>query len=110
MNDLVQRLMVTQVIAVNVPPHLTREAFLSALGAGLIHIRFVDTKGPTDLSVAVEPYVGVQSQSPPERLDIAGNLTLDFCDVEFRGTVELDSLAGEGRLCQAAPEPTAGSS
>jgi|HubBroStandDraft_3_1064219.scaffolds.fasta_scaffold05403_2 hypothetical protein len=101
MNDLVRRLTREQQIEASLRPEPSRKALKEAVERGLVHVRFVETRGGTELGVQVAPAASDLSalESPAGgSIRLVGDLILDYSRVRFHGTIDLDSLKGQGRL------------
>jgi hypothetical protein len=103
MSDLVQRLSEGRhPVEVSLRPERTVRALKAALDRGLVHIRFTNTRGGTELGVPLDRELTDVSAADLERetgrLRVVGRLTLDFVDVKCTADIELPSLVGEGWL------------
>ena len=102
MNDLVQRLTEEQPIEAVLRPEPTAAALKAAVDRGYVHVKFVDTRGGTELGVRLDPEAtdaaGADFEAGAGSLKIVGELTLDYTRVRLHGTLDLASLKGTGRL------------
>ncbi|HXU45306.1 MAG TPA: MbtH domain protein [Thermoanaerobaculia bacterium] len=104
MNDLVQRLTVEQPIEASMRPENTVELFKAALDRGYVHIKFVETRGGTELGIRLvpgDPEVDLSAANYEQKtgvVKLAGNLILDYVRVRFRGKIDLATLKGTGNL------------
>jgi hypothetical protein len=77
------------------PVELIRDRFDEALAEGYVHVRFTGTRGGTEVGVRLDPARTVEAAG---RLQIAGDLTLNFEKVRCFADVDRATLAGTGRL------------
>lgn len=102
MNDLVRRLTEEQPIEASVRPETTVAGFKAAVDRGYVHVKFVNTRGGTELGIPLDPersdLSGADFDNASGSLHIVGDLTLDYTRVRFHGTVDLANLKGVGRL------------
>lgn len=103
MNDLVERLCEGQhPVEVSLRPERTVQALKERLDLGYVHIRFTDTRGGTELGVAIDrqrtDLGSADFSGESGRLTVVGDLTLDFVPVRCIAEIELPSLRGVGRL------------
>jgi hypothetical protein len=89
-------------VRVVVRPENSFEAFKEALERGFVQIEFTETRGGTVLGFPVEieqnELSKVRVNSRDEKLMIAGTLTLNFQKVRCTALIDLNNLAGEGKL------------
>jgi hypothetical protein len=117
MSNLVERLRAEQPIVASLRPESTAEALKAALKRGLVHVKFINTRGGTELGVRIDPEASdlrnADFASARGTLTLVGDLELDFIPVRFRGALALDTLEGTGRLepitAPAPPDPKSGS-
>jgi hypothetical protein len=102
MTDLVTRLATEQPIAAHQRLHPTANAFEAAVQRGLVHIRFLETEGGTELSIPLDPSACDLTQADFSAgrgsVTLAGDLVLDFVPVRFSGCIFLETLHGTGSL------------
>jgi len=89
-DDLVERLCTGKH-----PVQVERERLEEALEDGYVHVTFTGTRGGTELGVELDPAATVKT---PDRLQLAGELTLNFVKVRCSVDVDRATLAGEGWL------------
>lgn len=103
MNDLVERLSVSDhPVEVSLRPERTTRALRACLERGIVHIRFTDTRGGTELGMAVDAertdLTGGDFTNASGTITLVGHLTLDFVKVILSANIDLSTLAGRGRL------------
>jgi uncharacterized protein YbdZ (MbtH family) len=101
--DLVERLCTgTHKVRVVVRPENSAMAFKEAIDRGFVQVEFTETRGGTVLGFALDVEQSDLSQigdnKRNEQAVIAGTLTLDFQKVRCVATIDLKTLAGEGKL------------
>ncbi len=108
MSDLVQRLINEQPIVAGLHPQLTLDAFKAALDRGLVHVKFVNTQGGTELGVRIDrdasDLTGADFGTGQGHINLVGDLVLDYVPVRFHGVLELETLQGTGSLHPVEPE------
>ena len=103
MNDLVRRLSAeNQSVVVGGPDPSLAELQKRATEIGYVFIKFVDTRGGTDLGVRIDTAATDLSRADfangSGSAHIEGTLTLDYVKVRCIADIDLASLAGTGRL------------
>ena len=102
MNELVQRLTQEQSIVASLRPEPSLDALKAALDRGYIHVKFIETRGGTELGIRLDPessdLSGANFEQGTGSVRIVGSLVLDYVPVRFRGHLDLESLKGTGRL------------
>jgi hypothetical protein len=103
MSDLVQRLSSGRhPVEVSLRPERTTKALKECLDRGFVHIKFVNTRGGTELGMPVDRALsdlsGADSDYEKGRVKIVGALKLDFVKVRCVADIDLPALAGEGHL------------
>ena len=102
MNDLVQQLTQEQPVEASLRPEPTLEAFKAAIDRGYVHVKFVNTRGGTELGIRLDPeasdLAGADFAAGAGSVKIVGDLTLDYTRVRFHSTLDLSTLKGTGRL------------
>ncbi|MGN9810954.1 hypothetical protein ACTMSW_16530 [Micromonospora sp. BQ11] len=103
MNDLIERLSVEgRSVVVGGPDPSLEELRKRVTDIGYVFVKFVDTRGGTDLGVRVD-----ETATDLSRADFAngtgtahieGTLTLDYVKVRCVADIDLASLSGTGRL------------
>lgn len=103
MDDLVQRLSAgTHPVEVKIRPEPTIDRLRECLDRGYVHIKFTETRGGTELGVALDRAASqwteeqLAAQSGTIRLD--GDLTLNFVKVRCTADIDLRDFSGQGRL------------
>src|SRR5262245_42490709 len=102
MNELVQKLTQEQPIIASLRPEPTLEQLKAAVERKYLLIKFTETRGGTELGIRLDPERSDLSAANFEtgtgKIHIAGELVLDYVPVRFHGDIELERLAGTGRL------------
>jgi len=103
MNDLVRRLCEgDHPVEIVVRPKVTVEGLRECIERKYVHIRFTDTKGGTELGVALDldstdlQHADFQNQSGS--IKFVGNLTLNYVKVRCIANVDLKTFTGNGHL------------
>lgn len=99
--DLVDRLAAGQhAVVLCLRPEPTLDRLRQAIDRGVVHVRFTETQGGTELGVELDPSACRLEALPggAGTIEIAGTLELDFRPVRCRATVDLATFAGTGRL------------
>ncbi len=83
-------------------PERTVAELKASVDRGYVHVKFTDTRGGTELGVELDPdasrFDGADFQKGTGKIHVEGNLTLDYVKVRCIADIELESLAGTGRL------------
>ena len=103
MDDLVRRLIEGKhAVEVRVRPEKTPAMFKAAIDRGIVHLRFPETRGGTELGVHLDPGSSDLSGADFERgtgsVKLNGRLTLNYVKVRCIADINLDSLTGLGNL------------
>lgn len=103
MSQLVDRLSVgDHSVEVSLRPQRTMEALKQCLDRNYIHIKFVDTRGGTELGVRLDNQLTKLDKADFEKGEgaatLVGNLRLDYVNVRCVAEIDLASFAGKGRL------------
>src|SRR4051794_9289230 len=84
-NELVQKLTKEQDIEASLRPEPTLEYFKAAVDRGYVHVKFIHTRGGTELGVRIDPELsdlsGANWQDGTGSIRIAGVLVLDYVRV-----------------------------
>ncbi|HEY4088949.1 MAG TPA: MbtH family NRPS accessory protein [Bryobacteraceae bacterium] len=76
--------------------------FLDRFNAGYVNLKFTDTRGGTELGVkldrAASNTAGADIAKQSGKVQIAGDLTLNYRPVRLTAEVTLETLEGSGRL------------
>lgn len=112
MSDLVQRLSSGRhPVEVSLRPERTPKALKDCLDRGFVHIKFVNTRGGTELGMPVDRALsdlsGADADYGNGQVKIVGTLKLDFVKVRCVADIALPALAGEGHLEVLAGEDQA---
>jgi len=103
MDDLVTRLSTgLHPVEVKIRPEATTERLKECLRRGYVHLKFTDTRGGTELGVALEPEFCRWSEDALDAgrgtIRLEGGLTLNFVRVRCMADIHLEDLRGEGCL------------
>src|SRR4051812_44211296 len=102
MSGLVERLRDEQPIEASLRPQPTPEALKEAIDRGLVYVKFVNTRGGTDLCMSIDrdacDLAGADFDGGRGRVKLVGDLVLDYVPVRFRGVLDLETLRGTGAL------------
>jgi hypothetical protein len=103
MNELVQRLSQgDHPVEVSLRPEKTVTALKESIDRGYLHIKFLDTKGGTELGVRLDQEASDLKQVNFDRhtgkAHIVGELTLNYVKVRCIADIELETLKGKGHL------------
>lgn len=103
MSDLVQRLSEGEhPVSIVCRPETTLEEFRAAIDRGFIHVKFTETRGGTELGIEVDDsrldLTDGDLQTGTGRLQVNGDLELDFIPVRLVADIDLQTLAGTGKL------------
>lgn len=82
-------------------PEKTVAAFRERLDNGFLHVKFIDTKGGTELMVRLDPGTDrtqADFDNQSGGVHVEGSLTLDYVKVRCFANITLPSLAGTGYL------------
>lgn len=105
MNDLIERLSTSShPVEVVLRPERTSSALKQRIEEfGFVHIKFMDTKGGTELTVKLDKDACDVSAADFEqatgKIKLSGRLILDYVTVRCDAEIDLNTLAGTGRLC-----------
>ena len=114
MDELVDRLSKgLHPVVVALRPEPTILALKECIDRKYIHVKFTGTRGGTELSFPLDldhtNLAGADFENQRGRIRVAGSLTLNYVRVRCIADIELESLAGQGRL-EALDRTTADSS
>jgi hypothetical protein len=106
-NELVKRLTEKQAIVANGGPEKSASGFKAAIDRGFVHIKFVNTKGGTELGVRLDKqhcdYARADLGALTGVVKVGGELTLNYENVRCHAEVNLATLEGEGYLEYLGP-------
>ena len=102
-DDLVQRLSASEhPVEVSLRPERSVDAFKERIDQGYVHIKFTGTRGGTELGVRLDPdALGLDRADFGNRtgtVHLEGGLTLNYVKVRCVADINLETLAGQGRL------------
>jgi hypothetical protein len=107
MSDLVKRLTVKQAVLAHGGPQGTAAGFKETLDRGYVHIKFVETRGGTDLGVRLDqPGTDLSAgdfAAATGVVKVSGELTLDYDKVRCHAEIDLATLTGQGWLEYLGP-------
>jgi hypothetical protein len=103
MNDLVRRLSEgNHPVEISLRPEKTVNALRAALDRDYVHVRFINTRGGTELGFRPDKKLSDLSRADFEnqsgRITLTGNLTLDYEEVRCIAEIDLVTLEGLGHL------------
>jgi hypothetical protein len=83
-------------------PERTVKALKECVDRGYVHIKFTETKGGTELGVKLDRQASDISKADFDtetgNVHLAGNLTLNYVQVQCVADIDLKTLEGKGRL------------
>jgi uncharacterized protein YbdZ (MbtH family) len=89
-------------VEVGLRPEKTVKLFKEAIDRNYVHIKFVETKGGTELGFYLDRSASDFSTADFENgkgtVHVEGNLTLDYVKVKCVADIDLSTLTGNGRL------------
>lgn len=92
----------THPVEASLRPDRSAGALREAIDRGYVFVKFTRTRGGTELGVRLDSELTELAEADFEaqtgRLRLVGNLTLDFVPVRCIADLDLETLAGEGRL------------
>jgi hypothetical protein len=107
MNELVKRLTVKQAVTANGGNKGTAAGFKEAIDRGYVHVKFVETKGGTELGVRLDKQhtdlSGGDFAAGTGSVAVGGELTLNYENVRCHAVIDLATLTGEGWLEYLGP-------
>jgi hypothetical protein len=102
MSELVKKLARDQSIVARLCPKATPEYLKAMLDRRHVHVEFTETLGGTELGISLDlessDLSGANFDEGTGRVQITGDLILDYIPVRFHGHLELESMSGKGRL------------
>ena len=80
----------------------TRDALKESIASGHVRIKFTDTRGGTELGVAIDrsrsDLRAIEGDNGSAEIRVVGDLTLDYVQVSCLARIDLATLEGEGHL------------
>lgn len=103
MNELVQRLSEGEhPVEASLRPEKTATALKESIDRGYVHIKFTNTRGGTDLGVRLDREASNFNEADFEhqtgKVQLVGNLTLNYVKVRCIADIDLATLEGKGYL------------
>lgn len=103
MNELVQRLAQgNHPVQASLRPNKTAQALKESIDRGYIHIKFTNTKGGTELGIRLDSEASnlqeADFENQTRKVNLVGNLTLNYEKVRCIADLDLQTLAGQGHL------------
>jgi hypothetical protein len=102
MSELTERLKDEQPIEASLRPRPTPDVLKAAIDRGLVYVKFINTRGGTDLCIRIDrdasDFAGADFGVGRGRVEIVGDLVLDYVPVRFRGVLDLETFRGTGAL------------
>jgi hypothetical protein len=108
MSDLVRRLIEREhSVEVSIRPGINVESFQNCLKRGYIHIRFIDTRGSTELGMKIDTartnLTEADLTQQKGKVQMAGTLQLDFINVRCIAEIDISTFQGIGTLEECPP-------
>jgi uncharacterized protein YbdZ (MbtH family) len=102
-DDLVQRLCTGEhAVEAILRPAKTAQALKERIDAGYVHIKFVNTRGGTELGVRLDPNAtdlgSADFAHQSGKVHLVGDLTLNYVKVRCIADIDLSTLTGQGHL------------
>ena len=102
-DTLVRRLAVGEhPVEAGLPPQRSVQALKECIDRGYVHLRFIQTRGGTDLGVRLDRDAVDLSHADFDNqtgtVHLVGNLTLDYVPVRCIADIALETLTGQGHL------------
>lgn len=95
-------------VEVELRPEKTVKLFKEAIDRDYVHIKFVETKGGTELGFrldrATSDFSGADFENGKGMAHVEGNLTLDYVRVKCVADIDLRNLKGKGHLVKVEGE------
>lgn len=103
MNELVQRLASgNHPVKASLRSSKTAQALKESIDRGYVHIKFTNTRGGTELGVRLDPEASDLQEADFEnqtgKINLVGNLTLNYEKVRCIADLYLTNLSGQGHL------------
>jgi hypothetical protein len=102
MSSLVERLESDQRIVASLRPDATPDRLKAAIERGVVHVKFTETRGGTELGVRLDmgacDLSGADFVAGRGALRLVGTLVLDRVPVRFEGVLALETMDGTGSL------------
>nr|QEO74822.1 mbtH-like protein [uncultured bacterium] len=104
--DLVTRLSkAASPVEVSLRPERSVQALKERLDRGYVHLKFTATRGGTELGVKLDPEAldleGADFEAQTGTVRLEGGMTLNYEQVRCVAEINLETLAGQGRLERA---------
>jgi uncharacterized protein YbdZ (MbtH family) len=102
-DDLIQRLCAGEhPVEIILRPAQSAQALKECIDLGYVHIKFVNTRGGTELGVRLDPHTTDLEQAdfarPSGTVHLVGGLTLNYVQVRCVADIDLATLSGQGHL------------
>ena len=108
MSELVERLQAAQPIVASLRPEATVAALKAAVDRGLVHVKFVNTRGGTELGIRLDPHASdfkaADFSAARGNVRLVGTLVMDYVPVRFEGVLALETLDGMGSVTRIEAE------
>jgi len=92
-------------VRISIRPEATPKALKECIDRGYVHVKFTETRGGTELGLALEMQESNFSEADfsagQGSISLVGRLTLDYVPVKCLATIDLSSMAGRGYLVPA---------
>jgi hypothetical protein len=102
MSALVEKLSQdTHPVEISLRPERSAKALEQSIERGLVHVKFTDTRGGTELGVRLDrdaSALAADYDSGTGHITLVGHLTLDYQKVRCVAEIDVATLTGSGRL------------
>jgi hypothetical protein len=103
MSDLVSKLSQgTHAVELKLRPENTRQALKECLERGYVHVKFINTRGGTELGFKLDEGMAQAALTDVDGgqglIHVSGNLSLDYERVRCVAEINPDTFEGTGRL------------
>jgi uncharacterized protein YbdZ (MbtH family) len=89
-------------VEASIRPEKSVDLFKEAIDRGYVHVRFTDTRGTTELGIALDRdasnFSGADFENEKGNVHLVGGLTLDYVKVRCIADIDLETLSGTGHL------------
>jgi hypothetical protein len=89
-------------VELDLRPEKTTRSFKEAIDRNQLHIKFSNTKGGTELGIALDrgacDFTGVDFENGTGTAHIVGGLTLDYVKVKCIADIDVTTFDGTGHL------------
>lgn len=99
MDDLVERLQEEQAVEAGIRPERTYKYFRGQLDRKYVFMKFIRTG--TELGIPLDAnsdLTGADLEAGKGTIKVSGQIVLNYNEVRYHGTLDLETLSGSGRL------------